>query len=212
MSTANTVRCVVRHRRVPAPVQSAGRPAQSRESVLVVSTITIIAKALPPVRQPLPSALVTSHDGHSENLESPTVRRCELLRGMTSSRTRSTRRGCAVTAGSHLLCGQSRCELAEPASCLPVVSLIGWYLVLAPICPRRNSVRVRNMLSTATLLLKKVSQHLMIPKSQSDKRKTISRIAPKSAERIHVATVANSKLSPPESCDPRVANMCLRHS
>jgi hypothetical protein len=143
---------------------------------------------LPPVRQPLPSALITSHDGHRENLESPTVRRCEQLRRMTS-RTQSTRRGCAVTAGSHLLCGQSRSELAEPASCLPVVSLIGWYLVLAPICPRRNSVRVRNIFSTANPALpKKVSQHLMIPKSESDKRKTIFRIAPKSAaERIHVA-------------------------
>jgi hypothetical protein len=59
-------------------------------------------------------------------------------------------------------------------------------------------------------LPKNAPQHLMIPKSQSDKRKTISPIAPESAERIHVA---NSKLNlPPESCDPSVANMCLRHS
>jgi hypothetical protein len=157
MRTANTVRCVVRHRRVPAPVQSADRPAQSRDSALVVSTITVIAKAHPSLPSDSRSRGHSSHlnDGHSENLESPTVRRCELLRRMTSSRTRSTRRGCAVTAGSHLLCGQSRCELAEPASCLPVVSLIGWYLVLAPICPRRNSVRVRNMLSTANPALSK---------------------------------------------------------
>jgi hypothetical protein len=213
MRTANTVRCVVRHRhrRVPAPVQSADRPAQSRESVLVVSTIMVIAKAHPSLpsdsRSRAHSSHLTSHDGHSENLKSPTARRCELLRRMTSSRPRSTRRGCAVTAGSHLLCGQSRCELAEPASCLPVVSLIGWYLVLAPICPRRNSVRVRNIFSTANPALIPASHD---PKSESDKRKTISRIAPKSAERIHVA---NSQLHlPPESCDLSVANMCLRHS
>jgi hypothetical protein len=92
MRTANTVRCVVRHRhrRVPAPVQSADRPAQSRESVLVVSTIMVIAKAHPSLpsdsRSRAHSSHLTSHDGHSENLKSPTARRCELLRRMTSSR------------------------------------------------------------------------------------------------------------------------------
>jgi hypothetical protein len=112
--TASTVRCVVRHRRVPAPVQSADQPAQSRESVLVVSTITVIAKAHPS----LPS----------------------------NSRSRAH--------SSHLTMVTARI-LAEPASCLPVVSLIRWCLVLAPICPRRNSVRVRNMLSTASPALSK---------------------------------------------------------
>jgi hypothetical protein len=134
-----------------------------------------------------------------------------LLRRMTSSRTRSTRRGCAVTAGSHLLCGQSRCELAEPASCLPVVSLIGWYLVLAPICPRRNSVRVRNMLSTANPALSRKS----IPASH-DPKIPIGQTKNDVPHRTEVCR-KNPRCEfpsfhlPPESCDPSVANMCLRH-
>jgi hypothetical protein len=148
----NTVRCVVRHRRVPAPVQSP--PNQGSLFSLFQPSWSSPKLTLPSRPTAVPER--TRHISRWSHLESPTARRCELLRRMTSSRTRSTRRGCAVTAGSHLLCGQSRCGLAEPASCLPVVSLIGWYLVLAPICPRRNSVRVRNIFPVRTLLCQKM--------------------------------------------------------